>query len=353
MNETTELATIPKETALSVFSADKGLDPYIAKIKAEVDGFIPDVTTKKGRDAIASMAYKVAKSKTYLDNCGKELVAELKQIPARIDSERKRMRDMLDAMKDDVRKPLTDWEESEANRISEIKQRIESFNPIPDLTDADSSDLQSALDIVNSIIIDESFAEFIADAARSKVAAVSAVTDALIRRKAHEEKEEELARLRKEAEEREQKERDERIAREAADAARIKAEQDAKEELARVEKAAQDERDAAAKREADAKAESDRRELELKLEAERSAREALEAQQRAEKAAQDERDKIAAEKAAEAEELAKREKDKEHKKKINNAAVSAFTSGGMTEECAKLAVTLIAKNIIPSIKINY
>ena len=38
---------------------------------------------------------------------------------------------------------------------------------------------------------------------------------------------------------------------------------------------------------------------------------------------------------------------------INRAALDAFVAGGMTEECAKLAVTLIAKKAIPAVSITY
>lgn len=38
---------------------------------------------------------------------------------------------------------------------------------------------------------------------------------------------------------------------------------------------------------------------------------------------------------------------------ITRTALDAFVAGGMTEECAKLAVTLIAKKAIPSISISY
>ena len=117
MSETTDIVLLPpKETALQVYSAPRGLDPYLQKIKAELDAFVPDVTTKKGRDAIASIAYKVAKGKTALDNIGKDLVAELKDVPKKIDAERKRMRDLLDLWKDEVRAPLTAWEEAEEAR---------------------------------------------------------------------------------------------------------------------------------------------------------------------------------------------------------------------------------------------
>lgn len=38
---------------------------------------------------------------------------------------------------------------------------------------------------------------------------------------------------------------------------------------------------------------------------------------------------------------------------INRAALEAFVQGGMTEECAKLAVTLIVKKSIPAVSIAY
>lgn len=79
MSAEMQLAEVPpKETALQVYSSANGLDPFLQKIREEIDGFVPDVTTRKGREAIASIAYKVARSKTALDNVGKELVAELK-----------------------------------------------------------------------------------------------------------------------------------------------------------------------------------------------------------------------------------------------------------------------------------
>lgn len=103
-----ELIVIPKETALEVFTQTNGLDSYIRQIEDEVNSFVPDISTAKSRAAIASIAAKIAKSKTYLDGVGKDLVDKLKEQPKLVDAERKRMRDKLDALKDQVRKPLTD-----------------------------------------------------------------------------------------------------------------------------------------------------------------------------------------------------------------------------------------------------
>ncbi|MEW2869587.1 hypothetical protein AB1A95_33100, partial [Pseudomonas aeruginosa] len=129
MSAETQLVEVPaKETALQVYSTANGLDPFLAKIREEIDGFVPDVTTRKGREAIASIAYKVARSKTALDNVGKELVAELKEVPKKVDAERKRMRDLLDHWQAEVRQPLTEWEQREEMRKAKHQAGIDQIN---------------------------------------------------------------------------------------------------------------------------------------------------------------------------------------------------------------------------------
>ncbi|WP_434456541.1 hypothetical protein JQR85_13710 [Stutzerimonas urumqiensis] len=352
--ESTELALVPsKETALQVFQAANGLDPYLQQIRAEIDAFVPDVSTKKGRDAIASIAHKVARSKTALDNVGKELVAELKEIPKKIDAERKRMRDTLDAWKDEVRAPLNAWEQAEADRVAKHQAGIDQINLRLECRDLDAAELTANIEWLEGMAIGEHWEEFEAEAARAKDKALAALRAALADRQRYEAEQAELERLRAEAAQREQKEREERIAREAAERAQHEAEQ-----------RAQAEREAAVRREAEAKAAAERRELELKLAAERAERERVEAQQRAEQAERDaearaqaaaeaERRRIADEQARVEAEAKAREADKAHKAAINRAAMEAFIAGGMSEECAKQAVTLIAKRQIPNIQITY
>jgi hypothetical protein len=342
-----ELVVIEKETALAVFSGPKGLDPYLAKIKAEIDAFVPDVSTKKGRDAVASIAYKVAKSKTYLDGVGKDLVADLKELPKKIDEHRKIMRETLDKWKDEVRKPLTDWEEAEERRIATHKELIAIFNSNAAEVEAlDSGELAAQILFIEAKIIGAHLEEFEAEAARAKDACLSSLRVALDTRLKYEAEQAELMRLRAEAAEREQKEREARIAKEAEERAK-----------AQAEAAAQAEREAVAKREADAKAAAERRELELKLQAERAEREKAEANARTERVAKETEERIArevAQKAAtEAAELAKREVDMAHKAKINNAAASALVAGGLTQDAAKQVVILIANGVIPNVRISY
>lgn len=355
MSTETQLAIVPpKETALQVFQAANGLDPYLQQIRAEIDAFVPDVSTKKGRDAIASIAHKVARSKTALDNVGKELVAELKEIPKKIDAERKRMRDTLDAWKDEVRAPLNEWEQAEADRVARHETFVEMLKNAGSVGEFSTVyTIRQSIAGLEATIIDASLEEFESEAHRVKAAMLNQLRESLAIQEKREAEQAELERLRAEAAQREQKEREERIAREAAEQAQREAEQ-----------RAQAERDAAAKREADAKAAAEQRELQLKLEAEQSARRELEAQQRAEQAERDaeakaqaaaaaERQRQADEQAHQEAEAKAREADKAHKAAINRAALEAFVAGGMTEECAKQAVTLIAKRQIPNVAITY
>src|SRR5581483_1404453 len=94
------------------------VETILAAIEKYVRAEVFDIATAEGRERIKSSAYKIARSKTTLDEIGKEHVAEIKKQSAAIDAERRTIRERLDALKDEVRGPLTAWEEAEANRIS-------------------------------------------------------------------------------------------------------------------------------------------------------------------------------------------------------------------------------------------
>lgn len=355
MTEVLELTELPPaETALQIYQTPNGLDPYIERIRQEVTGHAPNLKTDKGRKEIASRAFKVRKIKAALDGLGKEQVDRLKEIPKLIDAERKRMRDELDALADEVRKPLTEWEEAEANRIAMHRNGLESMASQAREVGALNSDaLRLRIESIEAEVIGESWEEFEAEAHRVKAKALEILNAALTERQKYEAEQAELAELRRKQAEQEQKDREAEIARQAAEKARADA-----------EAKAQAERDAAAKREADAKAAADRAEqeraeaIERQKQAEaRAEAEKLAAEQRAKDAAEAARQaeikRQADENAAEEAEQRRREEDKAHKASINNAALAAFIEYGMPDECAKRAVILIAKGLIPAIRIQY
>jgi colicin import membrane protein len=352
-----------QDQALAVFVEPKGLDPWLEKIKAEALSLVPDLTTKKGRDAIASMAYKVRQSKTALDKIGKELVDKLKEQPKLVDAERKRMRDILDALADEVRKPLDEFEAKEAARIEKHKANVDTLRPAP-LDGMTADNIHMLLTCIGSVPVDETWEEFEAEAHRVKAATITVYQEALEKRKQYESEQAELARLRAEAEERAKKDREEQIAREAAERAKREAEQAAAREKAEAEAKAKAEREAA-----------ERRELELKLQAEQAERQKLAAEQaqkdaeaarikaehdakaQAEQAARDTEARLKREAeqkaAAESAELAKREADKKHRAKVNNEAAAPFVGIGFTEKQAQDIIKLIVTGKVPHVKIQY
>ncbi|WP_341667382.1 hypothetical protein [Alcaligenes sp. SDU_A2] len=355
MTESTELMGLPPaETALQIYQTPNGLDPYIERIRQEVTGHAPNLKTDKGRKEIASRAFKVRKIKTALDGLGKEQVDRLKEIPKLIDAERKRMREELDALADEVRKPLTEWEEAEASRVAMHKNGLESIaSQTREVGGLDSDSLRLRIESVEAEVIGEAWEEFEAEAHRAKAKALEILNAALAERQKYEAEQAELAELRRKQAEQEQKDREAEIARQAAEKARADA-----------EAKAQAERDAAAKREADAKAAAERAEQDrlqaierLKQAEARAEAEKLAAEQRAKDAAeaarQAEIQRQADEKAAAEAAQRKREADIAHKASINNAALTAFIDNGLPDACAKQAVILIAKGLIPAVKIQY
>lgn len=353
--ETTELVTLPpRETALQVYSTPGGLDPLIEQIREKVAGTVYDMSTAKGRAECASDAFKVAKSKTAIEKLGKALSAEYKEIPKKIDAERRRAFDALEALQAQVRQPLTDWERAEEARVARLKSGVEWFHlRAEENRDLDSAELRASIEEVGARVVDESWEEFEAEAHRMKARALDSLTQALAAREKYEAEQAELVRLRAEAEARRIQDEKDRIAREAAERATREAEAKARAE-----------REAAAQREAQAKAAAEQ--------AERDRLEAIERQKQAEARAEAER--LAAEQrardAAEAARLAEiqrqadeaarieaeqkaREADRAHRAKTNNAAVAALVAGGLTQESAKLAITLIAQGKVPAVRINY
>lgn len=69
-----------------------------------------DPATKAGRDALKSIAYRITRTKTTVDEVGKDEVARLKALPTQVDAGRRELRDALDALAEEVRKPVTEHE---------------------------------------------------------------------------------------------------------------------------------------------------------------------------------------------------------------------------------------------------
>ncbi|MEG2267901.1 MAG: hypothetical protein RSC68_26685, partial [Acinetobacter sp.] len=262
-----ELQVLEQNVIVSAFNNANGIQAIVDQIKAQVSSIVPDVTTAKGRKEIASLAYKVAQSKTASDAEGKKLKVQYTVINHKIDADRKLARDQLDAERDRIRQPLTDWEQVEKDRVAEHESNILNIKSlINELIDAHSDHIRSLVHKLEALEIDSTFEEYEEQAKLAKLETLEKLRTALVTREKYEAEQAELEHLRQAEIERQQKERDEKIAREAADKARVEAEAKAQAEANRIER----ERKEAAEKAEREKLEAEQREARLKLEKEQA-----------------------------------------------------------------------------------
>jgi len=367
--ENKDLVVTVDTNNLAVLFEGDGAEHLLHRIKEEVSKNELDVSTAKGRQAIASLAYKVARSKTYLDELGKQYISALKEKVSIVDGARRKLRDGCDEIKDDVRRPLTEYEEAEERRVSSIREKIDRINLSAVQNFDNSNQINGAIKEVKGIAVDESFAEFADEAAKVKSDILEKLEAKLIIMRHNEKEAEEKARAERERVEREQKEREERIAREAAEKARIEAEEEAKrkaeeDDRRRREEIERHEREKAEARKAaeEAKAAAERAEKEKAEAAERAEREKKEAFEKAER---DKREAVEAEKRRqeeerkrEAEETRKREENKRHRNKIIGEIIEDLKSSNISEKVcrdsgAKELIEAILDGKIRHLKIEF
>ena len=344
-----ELQVIDQNVIVAAFQKENGAKSLYEQIANNARSIVFNMNDKKERDALKSYAYNLARTKTTVDNYGKELVSGIKAQAAVIDADRKFWRDNMDLLQEEIRKPLTDFENAEKARIKRLEDEVAVIKMPANLCgEWDAASIKDAIQTLENKVIDSSFEEFEQEAKIAKFETLEKLRTALVAREKYEAEQAELERLRKEQLEREQRERDERIAKEAADKARIEAEAKALAEKQRFER--------------EQKEQAELAEREKREAAEREARliaEKEEAELRAQQAAVMERQRIEREQAAKAEADRKAEEARlanvEHMRSINQAASKALIDLciGLEEYQIKAIITAIARNQIPNVSIKY
>ncbi|HHB8031557.1 TPA: hypothetical protein ACN7OP_002441 [Klebsiella pneumoniae] len=323
MSEIMDLTVIEikPEQAPALYRAG-GLDAYLEQIRQAVNE-VPDLTTKKGRDRVASLAAQVSRSKTAIEKPGREYLKRLKEAVRPAEAEIKRFVDACDELRDATRRPLTEWE-AEQERIK----------------------AEEAMNVLHAeaLAMNEEFDRLLAARIESDHEMALLMNDAFDREQADKAAEAERQRIAHEEE----------IKRMAAAAA-----------AREVEQRAQREREEAAHREAVLKAqaeqaERDRIAAEQKAEADKQA--AIEAERRK---AQEEADRIRreaeqreqarlAEEKRKADEQARREADVKHRKAVGTEIVKALLANtSLTRDQAIEVLTAVKDGRIPHTGISY
>jgi len=255
---------VDQERLQAFFSDGKNLDEAYGRIEKLAKGLVADVTTKEGVSQIKSCARQIASAKTKIDNIGKQVVAELKELPKIIDANRRNFRERMEALQDEIRRPVTEIEEREAeiDRIKTVHQQ---------LIDADSATIRQNIESVKAIeLTAEKWKESLEKATKAVTGEINALETMLKAAEKRESEARELEELRRKQEEAERIIREQKIREEAERKAREEAEARAAAEKARLEREKEE-----AERKA-AEAERAAQEAREREEAARNSKEALE-----------------------------------------------------------------------------
>jgi hypothetical protein len=326
ITQNTALAIIPRSALPTILKMD-GVEDIFAGLFAELNDFKSDVTTIKGRAEIASKARKAAVAKMDILRLKDAALETARQTVKATNAEAKIIEEKFDELRDNIRAPLTAFEDKEKARVQAHEDALHMMSVL--------AEREEPL----TVIFHREWAEFAQKAQDTADTACGILT----RRRGDKVKQEseaaELERLRAEQAERDrleairvQAEREARIAAEAAEAARLAAETKAAREAQEVAEKAENERLAT---ERAAKAEQERAERETREAEQRAAKaeadrlEAIEGA-RCAAAAAEERERLAAE-AAERRRLA--DIEAERKRVADQAA--AEMKAALTREADK------------------
>ncbi|WP_323100468.1 hypothetical protein [Klebsiella variicola] len=323
MSEIMDLTVIEikPEQAPALYRAG-GLDAYLEQIRQAVNE-VPDLTTKKGRDRVASLAAQVSRSKTAIEKPGREYLKRLKEAVRPAEAEIKRFVDACDELRDATRKPLTEWEaEQERIKAEEAMNALHAealaMNEEFDRQLAARIESDHEMALLMNDAFDREQADKAAEAERQRIA--------------HEEEIKRLAAAAaaREVEQRAQREREEAAHREAV--LKAQAEQAERDRIAAEQKA-----------EADKKAAVEAERRKAQEEADRIRREAEQREQA----------RLAEEK-RKADEQARREADVKHRKAVGVEVVKALMANtSLTRDQAIEVLTAVKDGHIPHTGISY
>jgi len=384
LEPTTDVVTqVSENPALAILNEEK-FEAFYEKLKAEAAKVSGDVSTNKARDEVRSMAFKIAKTRAAIDKARLGLTEEWRTKTAQANTAGKAIKERLESLEEQVRKPLTDWEKAEADRVKAHTDLMTAITKAEFVGIEDTAEsVAERIEWLDSITLDPAihldqleWMQRAKERACEKLTAqhVRLIREELERAELELLREKEALRLAEVEAEREraeaakaEAERLERLRQEAIEEAKREAEEARLEQ----ERKHQAELEAVRQAEADRKAEEERLEkareqaaLDAKLAAERERAEAdkkhqaeLEAERA--KVAKAEADRLAeqkriADEAARVErERVAREQDREHRAKIMGAAKSALMELDIPEDKAREVVLAIAAGNIPAVSIRF
>lgn len=355
LSPVTDIIAIVEETPQIVLLDSKKFNEFYEKIKAETDTLVPDITTKKGRDEIRSMASRVVTTKTSIEKARLQLTKQWRDQTASVNAAGKEIEQSLADLAAEVRAPLTAWEDEQKEIERQCKETMDFLRSAAIVTIGDTveSVRERGSKVFMTDLDEDVYGALFDDAQTLKGIAMVALKEALARLEKEEADRAELSRLQALEEQRKANEEAARVAEAEERAREEKARRDAEEEEQRkrdiAEASERAAKEAAEKAKREAEADAKRKIDEANAEAERVKRQADEevAQIKAREAAREaEAQRVKAEEE-------KRAADQEHRTKVKTDAKLAIMSCGADEDTARKIVVAIMAGEVPNVKLAF
>ncbi|EKN4704208.1 hypothetical protein LGL88_12225 [Yersinia ruckeri] len=326
---------IKPEQAPTLYVAG-GLDSFLEYIR-EMTREVPDVTTKKGRDRIGSIARMIGSSKKAVEEPGRDYLRSLKDPIKPAEKELKRFVDECDDIRNAFLKPRIEWEAEKERLAAEAAyaamwQEAHEMDAVITIRIAEKAAAKKESDHEMALLMNDAFDRDAKAKADEAEHLRKALEEFIAQQAAEKAKREAEEKAKRDIEAAEQRERDAKLAQE------------------RAEQAA---KDVAAKAERDAKELAERVEREKQEAIAAEQRKAQEAADRIKRETQQKEDARLAEEKRVADEAAARAANVEHKRAINQQSVADLVAAGIPEECAVQCVKAIAKGQVSAIAITY
>lgn len=178
--------TSTKTTAIAEYSQTEAA---LAELRTRFTDVKYDVSTTKGIDEAKKARAEIKKYRVALEDKRKEIKEPALRHCQLIDAEAKRITEELRKLEDPIDKQIKDEEarkeaekqakaKAERERVTAIQSRIASFNRYPvDAVAMTSTEIKELVEIVQMIVIDDTFAEFKDQATADKSATIAKLTE--------------------------------------------------------------------------------------------------------------------------------------------------------------------------------
>lgn len=350
MSEVAKL--VETQTGIVEFSP---FEAALAEFRMKYAAVVYDLRDPAQEKRARSDRYAIGKVISKLDAAHKELKAPLLEQVQLLDGERRRIKDELLVIQDQIKSQIVAHEQALRDeetvlllRIADIRARM-VFDSVPTL-----DVIASRIESVKAVAIDHTFEHLINQAGLAKLQTLETLerlhADTLVEEQAAAER----ARIAAEEAAKAQQEREERIAREAAERARIAAEEAAAKAKADAEAAIERERLAKEKAERDAADAAARAAREAERAAELAKRQEAEAVEAAVRAERERVEREQWQQEQERKEREAREADEAHRLAVFETATEAVAKHGEISRSAAAQIVLaISRYDIPYIQIHY